>query len=169
MANPRTKARLEARILERVAHCLEFELSDPRSAFVTVQRVELTPDLYTARIFYSVYGSEGDKSRVSHMLEDATGFVRKRVAGVLRVRRVPRLVWVYDDSVERAAQVSQAIRDALERDRSINPGAHAELDLTPPPEADEADRLDAEYLDFLTAQEREEERGEDDRPRSTED
>ncbi|MEM7311118.1 MAG: 30S ribosome-binding factor RbfA [Planctomycetota bacterium] len=158
MANPRTKARLEARILERAAHCIEFELNDPRASFLTLTRVELTDDLYTARLFYSVYGSEGDKSKVAHMLEDATGFVRKRVAGVLRVRRAPRLVWLYDDSVEYAAKMDQTIRDALERDREINPGAHPDVDLTEP-EVDNESQVDAEYLDFLNAKEEEEEGG----------
>ena len=49
MANPRSIARLEARIHERVAHCLEFEVSDPRSAFITVTKVELSTDLSIAR------------------------------------------------------------------------------------------------------------------------
>lgn len=154
MANPRSKARLEARIHERVAHCLEFELSDPRSAFITVTKVELSPDLSIARVFYSVYGTEGDKSRVKHMLEDATPFVRGKVAGVLRVRRIPRLAWMYDDSIERAARVDQAIRDALARDRAINPTAHPDVDLTPAEPSEEA-LIDQEYLDFLRANEEE--------------
>jgi ribosome-binding factor A len=156
MANPRSKARLEARIHERVAYCLEFEVSDPRSAFVTVTRAELSSDLSIARIFYSVLGTEGDKSRVKHMLEDATGFVRGKVARVLRMRRIPRIVWTYDDSIERAAKVDAAIRDALARDRAINPNAHAEIDLRAREPSDE-ELAEQEYLDFLRAREEEEE------------
>jgi ribosome-binding factor A len=158
MANPRSKARLEARIHERVAYCLEFEIHDPRSAFLTVTKVELSNDLSVAHVFYSVYGTDSDKSRVSHMLADATGFVRGKVGGVLRVRRIPRIAFVYDDSIERAARVDQAIREALERDRAINPAAHEGIDLTPP-EPSEAALIDQEYLDFLKAKEAEE-RGE---------
>ena len=156
MASPRSKARLEARIHERVAHCIEFEISDPRSAFVTVTKVELSPDLSIARIFYSVYGTEGDKSRVKHMLEGATGFVRTKVGGVLRVRRIPRIAWQYDDSIERAARVDQAIRDALARDRAINPEAHPGVDLSPAEPSEQA-LIDQEYLDFLRANEEGEE------------
>jgi ribosome-binding factor A len=152
MANPRSKARLEARIHERVAHCIEFELSDPRSAFVTVTKVELTSDLSVARIFYSVYGTEGDKSRVKHMLEGASGYVRTKVAKALRVRRAPSIAWEYDDSIEYAARMDAAIRDALAHDREVNPNAHGDVDLTRP-EPTEAELLDREYLDFLRAQE----------------
>jgi len=155
VANPRSKARIEARIHERVAHALEFELSDPRSSFVTVTKVELTPDLSLARIFYSVYGTEGDKSRVKHMLESASGFVRTKVSKILHMRRVPALQWIYDDSIEYQARMDEVIKHALEHDREINPNAHAEVDTTTPPPTEDA-QLDAEYLEFLRAREREE-------------
>src|SRR5262245_53367471 len=154
MTNPRVKARIEARILERVAYCVEFELSDPRASFITVTRVEVSDDLSFAKIFYSVYGTEGDKSRVAHMLVDASGFVRKQIARVLKTRRVPALQWIFDDSIERAAQMHKTIQQPLERDRAINPAAHAEI---PPPEPNKKpDELEQEYLDFLQAQEDEE-------------
>ena len=154
MANPRTKARLEARIQERAAYCVEFELSDPRSAFITITKAELSDDLSVAKIFYSVYGTEGDKSRVRHMLEDAKGFVRTKIASVLRVRRAPRVTWVYDDSIEYQARMDEAIRDALLRDRDVNPDAHSDLTIEVPEPAEE-EVLDREYLDFLRAREEE--------------
>src|SRR5262245_53153862 len=151
MTNPRVKARIEARIQERVAHCVEFELNDPRATFITVTRVEVSDDLSSAKIFYSVYGTEGDKSRSAHMLEDASGFIRKQIARVLKTRRVPALRWIYDDSIERSARMHQTIQDALEKDRTVNPAAHAEI---PPPEPPKKpDEIEKEYLDFLQAQE----------------
>ena len=154
MVNPRSKARIEARIQERAAHCVEFELADPRASFITITRVEVTDDLSFAKIFYSVYGTEGDKSRVAHMLIDASGFVRKQIARVLKTRRVPALQWIFDDSIERAAEMHKTIEQALEKDRLINPTAHAEI---PPPEPEKPkDELEQEYLDFLQAQEDEE-------------
>jgi ribosome-binding factor A len=154
MTNPRVKARIEARIHERVAYCVEFELKDPRATFITITRVEISDDLSSAKIFYSVYGTEGDKSRTAHMLEDATGFVKKQVGRVLQTRRIPALRWIYDDSIERSAEMHKTISEALEKDRAINPAAHEEIPR-PPEDAPEAE-LDREYLDFLQAQEDEE-------------
>ena len=154
MTNPRVKARIEARIQERVAYCVEFELKDPRATFITITRVELSDDLSSAKVFYSVYGTEGDKTRTAHMLEDASGFVRKQVARILKMRRIPALRWIYDDSIERTAEMNKAIQQALEKDRAINPNAHTDL---PPPEPEaKDDEVDKEYLDFLQAQEDEE-------------
>ena len=156
MSNPRTKARIEARIRERVAYCVEFELNDPRSAFITITKVEVTSDLGRARIFFSVYGSSGDKNRVQHMLQDATGFVRRQVGRVLRLRRIPRLDWVYDDTLEFQEEMEKKISAALEHDRLVNPDAHK--DLEPDAGTEETVQGDAEleYLDFLDAQDEEE-------------
>ncbi len=155
MTNSRAKARIEARIKERAAYCVEFELNDPRATFITITRVEVSSDLSTAHIFYSVYGTEADKTKTAHMLASAAGFVQRQIGRVLKTRRIPRVAWVYDDSIERAADMDRKIHAALEHDREINPAAHVEL--TPAPAPAPQDEVEAEYLDFLQAQEDEEE------------
>ncbi len=132
MASPKTIARLEAQIQRRVAHCLTFELSDPRVGFMTVTRVKLSNDLSTAKIFYSVLGDESAERMAGDVLESAQGFVREKVARILRTRTVPSLVWVFDDSVREAARMDNVIREARERDRAIRG------------EAEPPDELDAE-------------------------
>ena len=121
MANPRTIARLEARIHERAAYCLQFEINDPRAGFITILRVELSSDVSVGKIFYSVLGDESDRSKAAHMLEGARGYIQRQVARVLEMRRIPHLTWVYDDSIEKAADLDLLIREARMRDKSINP------------------------------------------------
>lgn len=121
MANPRTIARIEARILERAAHCLQFEVNDPRASFITLTQVKLSSDLSFAKIYYSVLGASADRSKVAHMLDHAGGFIQRQVARVLDLRRVPRLSFVYDDSAEAASDLQKLIKEARERDKLINP------------------------------------------------
>jgi len=45
----------------------------------------------------------------------------RQVARVLEMRRIPHLTWVYDDSIEKAADLDLLIREARMRDKSINP------------------------------------------------
>jgi ribosome-binding factor A len=129
MANPRTIARIQERIRERAAYCLQFELNDPRATFITITRVELSGDLSIAKLFYSVLGDEADRNKVAHMLEHANGFIQRQVARVLDLRRVPSLRWIYDASAEEAADIARIIREARARDREINP----QVDNAPPP------------------------------------
>ena len=125
MANPRSIARLEARILERAAYAVQFEVHDPRLELVTLTRCELSNDLGHAKLYYSVFGTPADQRKTQVALESASGFVQRQVGRVLRTRRIPRLHWHYDDSVRLAAEMDQKIREALARDRAINPDAHS--------------------------------------------
>jgi ribosome-binding factor A len=131
MTNPRTIARLQARIQERAAYCLQFEIADPRASFITVTRVELAPDITSGKIYYSVLGAEGEKSKAEHMLKSAAGYIQRQIARVLDVRRMPHLRWVYDGSMETAANMDRLIRDARARDKEINPAA-ADADADAP-------------------------------------
>jgi ribosome-binding factor A len=119
VVSPKTIARLQAQIQRRVAHCLQFELADPRAGFLTVTKVELTSDMAEARIFYSVLGDEGEHSQAQHMLEQASGFVKRQVAGILRTRTVPKLRWIFDASIEDAARMDVLIREARARDKAL--------------------------------------------------
>jgi len=120
MASPKTIARLEAQIQRRVAHCLQFELADPRAGFITVTRVELSRDISSAKIFYSVLGEAGDERMAASMLERASSFVQRQVASVLRTRTVPHLTWNFDATVRDAARIDLLIREARARDREIS-------------------------------------------------
>lgn len=156
MANPRTIARLAARIHERAAHCLQFEVADPRASFITITKVELSDDLSVGKIYYSVLGSAADKSKAEHMLKSAAGFIQRQVSTVLAMRRMPNLRWYYDESMERAADMDQLIRKARARDREINPSlpeeevvetpAGASVPVMPAAELDDDD-LDDEDLE----------------------
>ncbi len=119
MANPRTIQRLQARIHERAVHALEFEINDPRAGMVTVTKVELSGDLSLAKVYYSVLGGRAERSRTDHMLESAGGFLQRKIAGHLQLRRAPKVVWIFDEAEAKAAQIDSLIAKAIERDQTI--------------------------------------------------
>ena len=118
MANPRTVARVSARIRQRVAHCLQFELNDPRAGMATVTEVRLSADMRNATILWTI-SEDKDRSKTKHMLEGATGFVRKQLGRVLETRVIPALQWEYDDRIAKAAEMERLIERAVSRDQEI--------------------------------------------------
>jgi len=126
MANPRTIARIEAAIQRRAAYCLQHELSDPRGQFITIVRVELNSDLSVAKLFYSVLGSDSERSQAGQMLEHATGFIRKQVGRVLETRSIPELRFMADTTASDAEQMDDMIAKALRRDSQIRGAGDSE-------------------------------------------
>lgn len=128
-------SRLAERIKERVAQVVLFELHDPRIGFVTVTRAKMSKDLSRVEIFYSVLGTDGDRSRVAHALQDARGYVQHEIAKICETRSVPHLEFVFDQSVEGAFKMEQLL-DGLKKER----GEEAPpADDTPAPEAEKKD------------------------------
>ncbi|MCA9001245.1 MAG: 30S ribosome-binding factor RbfA [Planctomycetes bacterium] len=125
MASEKTIGRIQAQIQRRAAHCLQHEVADPRASLITITRVELSSDLTHAKIWYSVLGDDTVNSKTQHMLDHAAGFIQRRVASVLRMRRVPRMDWIYDSSIADAARLDTLIQESLTRDAQIRGEEHS--------------------------------------------
>jgi ribosome-binding factor A len=93
-------------------------LQDPRIGFVTVTRVETSPDLRQARVFVSVLGSERKRVRTLEGLASAHGVLQSRIADELRMKRTPQLTFEYDPSVEYGVRMSKLIDELAPDDSS---------------------------------------------------
>jgi ribosome-binding factor A len=71
------------------------ELHDPRiPLLVTIERVQITPDLLHAKVFVSVMVRPGEATDVAATvaaLEHAKGFLQRRLGQALQLRRTPLL------------------------------------------------------------------------------
>lgn len=109
-------------IREHVALMLaRGELSDPRIRNVTIQSCKITPDLQTARIYYSVFGEVADRKTVAKTLKSAAGFIRHSLGEKLQLRYTPHVVFFYDDTVERVSIMTELLNNVA-RERLENPG-----------------------------------------------
>lgn len=96
--------RLQEEICNRVAQVLLFELQDPRIRDVTVTRVALTKDLGLARIYYEVT-DPSQRIMVREGLKAARGFVRRSLAGHLKLRLIPQIEFFYDETRDEVKKV----------------------------------------------------------------
>lgn len=93
---------------------LHGEIKDPRIGFVTITRVDLTPDLKEARVYFSQMGSEKDKQKSVEGLNNASGYVRRHLAKSLDLRHIPKVTFEFDSSLEYAERIEKVIRDMKE-------------------------------------------------------
>lgn len=117
-ANPRAR-RIAEQLRQELAEILWREVKDPRVAGVTLTAVEVSSDLEYAKVYYTLL--QGNQAEVDQALRRASGFLRTELAGRMRLRMVPRLTFRYDESVARAAHLSELIDKAVEEDRRHHP------------------------------------------------
>ena len=94
---------------------LARDVHDPGIGFVTLTRVQVTPDLQLARVFYTALGDEPSRRRSAQALERAAPFLRRQVGSRLRLRRVPQLAFVYDESIAGQDRIERLL-DELRRE-----------------------------------------------------
>lgn len=84
-------------------------------ALASVAGVELTPNLAMARVFVSVYAAPDARAAAMSRLTGLQGYVRRRVAAAMRLRLVPEIRFVLDDTLEAGAAVEAALELAAAR------------------------------------------------------
>jgi ribosome-binding factor A len=117
MADPRRIQRIQSRLRQDIAELFLKELRDPRvKALISITRVEVSKDLTSARVYWSMLGSLAQRRAAERFIEGATGFIQSRVAQDLELRSAPRLTFHYDESIEKGAAVSKLIDEAMQAD-----------------------------------------------------
>ena len=89
------------------------DLTDPRLGFVTITAVRVARDKRSAKVFYSVFGSEDDKRATGAALNAAQGLIQRRVASSVKIHSTPVLEFVFDDTVGEADRIGRLLDDSI--------------------------------------------------------
>lgn len=86
------------------------KLRDPRvQGFLTVMRVDVTPDLDNAKVYVSYLGDEADANAAIAALNHAAGHVRSEISKRMHIHKAPAFRFVRDDGAAYAARINKII------------------------------------------------------------
>jgi ribosome-binding factor A len=105
--------RVDEAIRQVIGDALAADLKDPRVGFVTVTDVKTSSDLSHARVYVSVLGEAGSREDTLEGLRSAHGYLQRRIAGELHLKRTPTLEFSYDDTTDRAMRLDAVIEAEL--------------------------------------------------------
>src|SRR5690348_1012955 len=120
MADSRRR-RIEAEIQRVLAEVISREVKDPRVGNVTITAVTLAGDMGNARVFFTPFASKNSPEDVQTGLTRAGGFLRGEVGRRLQLRHAPRLEFLFDETPDRAAELSGLIDRAVKGDQEREP------------------------------------------------
>jgi ribosome-binding factor A len=103
--------RVADQIRAEVSGMIARDVHDPGLGFITITRVQVSPDLQHARVFYTTLGDQAARKNTGRALERAASFMRRQVAQRLRLRRAPELDFVFDESIEQQDRIERLLRD----------------------------------------------------------
>lgn len=93
-------------------------VKDPRvSGLISIVRVDVTRDMSYATVYVSSMEGEEAAKRAVKGLTSAAGFMRRELGAALRLRCVPELRFVADDSIAYSARISQTLQGLIKDDQ----------------------------------------------------
>jgi ribosome-binding factor A len=120
MADAARARRMAGRIKQIVATGIETQVKDPRLGMVTITDVRVTGDLHDATLFYTVFGSENDRTASAMALESAKGVLRSEVGRQTGVRFTPTLTFVLDAVPDTAKHIEALLAEAAQADAEVS-------------------------------------------------
>ena len=115
-------ARVGDQIREELSELLARHVKDPGIGFITITHVKVSPDLQVARAFYTTLGDDKARKETAKALDRATPFLRRQIAGRLRLRRAPELTFQFDESIARQQRIEELIEEIHATDAAAAAG-----------------------------------------------
>jgi len=108
--DPRRAERVAEALRKELAEIVEYEMSDPRLAAVVVTDVQVSRDLRHAQVTVLLSGSTRQQRDALAALEGARHYVRRQVAGRIRLWRIPELHFSPDAGTDAAGRVEELLK-----------------------------------------------------------
>jgi len=93
-----------------VATTFKKEVSDPRLAQVTISGIDLAPDYGQAVLFFTLTDPSPEAVKAAEAaFKKASGFFRRHVSQLTKLRYTPQLIFRYDASIMNAEKIQQLL------------------------------------------------------------
>ena len=103
--------RIESSVQVALASIIQFEFKGTSLGFVTITGVKISPDLSFAAI-HVVSHDQVDHKSILQTLNQAAKSLRYKLAQKIKMRKMPKLRFYYDESIDRGARICQLLEES---------------------------------------------------------
>ncbi|MDE2795380.1 MAG: 30S ribosome-binding factor RbfA [Gemmatimonadota bacterium] len=130
----RRRARLGEQLRRELSAKIRYLVRDPDVGPLSVTGVDVSADLWIARVYVEPHGSEDEQACTLAGLARAAPFLRSVLGRELHIRRMPELRFERDTSIEAGQRIEAILKEVLP------PGDAGDAQADDAPEAGEDDR-----------------------------
>lgn len=109
--------KVNSEIKRRIVEIIRKEIDDPRLGIVSITRVNTTADLKKSRIFFSALNN--NFSQIAQILNHMSSFLRVNLARSLRIKNIPELMFIPDDSIRYSVNIYNKIEEIKNAEKNI--------------------------------------------------
>ncbi len=111
--------RIGEQIKRELSMLIRNEIKDPRVSMVSILDVKVTKDLGKAKVFFDALNQD-EHEACEKGLNNAAGFLRRELGRAIQLRNTPALTFIYDDTEQRANDLSVMIDKAVSSDKKTS-------------------------------------------------
>ncbi len=113
--------RINSLLQEVIFDVILKQVKNPHvNLFVSVTRVDTSADLYHAKVYVSLIGTDAEKEKVLQALESAAGFIAVNASKQVQMRHFPTLTFKLDHAAEEHFKIQKILSD-IEKERQSRP------------------------------------------------
>lgn len=109
--------------LQKISQAIQQELGDiiikvlkdPALSLVSITRVDISPDIKHANVFFTSVKASPDK--VKERLGKAKGVLKSELVKRIRLKYTPDLNFIEDKGIEHSLKISRMLRDLEEKEQ----------------------------------------------------
>lgn len=106
--------RVGAQLQRELAELIRTEVRDPSLGMITLSDLEVTRDMSLARAYVSFLGAEKSPQACIKQLNLSVPLLRKALSGRIRLRVMPELRFIHDESIERGMKMEALLSSLAE-------------------------------------------------------
>jgi len=89
------------------------KMRDPRLQLLSINDIDLSGDMQVAKVYWVILGGKPDDTdaiaETKKAIEGSVGFLRKKIAGHLKLRVVPELRFSYDTAAITGGRIDELL------------------------------------------------------------
>ena len=95
---------------KEISLLISSEINDPRLKNINITAVKVSSDINQAIVFYTIIGqNDSNKDITPKTLEKLSGMLRSRLSKIMKIRRVPKLSFRFDESIEYSSNIEELL------------------------------------------------------------
>ena len=119
--------RVNSSIKRELSNIISRELTNTNiTGLITVNKVDTAPDFSNSKVYVSMIAVKNKKEAML-ALKKGAGFMRTRLAHILQFRKIPSLIFIYDESVEYGSRINEIIHDLHKDLKSKNDSNNTDI------------------------------------------
>lgn len=107
--------RINKEFLRRISEILQSRVKNEYVEHAIITNVKVSRDLGYARVLYTLLDTSKQK-KLQNELENVSGLVRSILSREMKLRTIPQIHFMYDDSEQRAREMDRLLDKVAELD-----------------------------------------------------